>query len=116
MFSFTLSSSTATLAHNGTVSVTITQTSSDPQAVTYGVSTKFAGGWDTHTFIDEHGNVSSAFSPTPATITGNGSLTLTFAATSSVAAHTLIVTVYGLQQMTGDPNSTINQAQTVTLT
>jgi hypothetical protein len=115
-FSFTLSSSTVTLAPNSSVSVTITQTSSAPHPVGYGLSTKFCGGWNAPSFIDEHGNISVACSSGPAKITGNGSLTLTFSAKSSVIAQTLVVTIYGLQQTSGDPTSGVAQAQTVTLT
>jgi hypothetical protein len=115
-FSFTVSSHSVTLNPNGTVSITITQTSTAPQTVRYGISTKFAGGWDASTYIDQYQQVTYAFGPTPASLTGNGTLTLTFAASSVVIPQTLVVTVYGIQQMTGDPNSALTAAQTITIT
>jgi hypothetical protein len=115
-FEFSLSSNAVTLNPDGTVSVTITQTSSDPQAVQYGVNSRFNGGWDAPAFLDQFGNVTYAFSPTPARITGNGTLTLTFSASSAVASQTLVVTVFALQQMTGDPKSTVSTQATVTIT
>ena len=115
-FNFAVSSNAVTLNPNGTVSVTITQTSSDPQAARYGVSTEYAGGWDSSTFIDQYQQVTCAFSPTPARITGNGTLTLTFAATNVVIPQTLVVTVYGVQQLTGDPNSAVTASQAITIT
>jgi hypothetical protein len=115
-FQFSLNASSTTLSPGGSVSVSINQTSSAPQPVGYGLSTKFCGGWNAPSFIDEHGNISVACSSGPAKITGNGSLTLTFAAKSSVIAQTLVVSIYGLQQTSGDPTSGVAQAQTVTLT
>jgi hypothetical protein len=115
-FNFSLSAGSVTLNPNGTVSVTITQTSTAPQAVKYGVNSKYAGGWDAPSHLDQYGDVTSAFSPTPASITGNGTLTLTFSASNSVLVQTLVVTVYALQQLTGNPNSTVAAQAQVTIT
>jgi hypothetical protein len=97
MFSFTVSSSTVSLAPNGTVRVTITQTSSDPQAVLYGVTSKYNGGWDAPSYLDQFGKVTYAFKPTPARITGNGSLTLNIAASSSVEAQSIVAMLFELR-------------------
>lgn len=115
-FNFSLSASSVTLNPNGTVSVTITQTSTAPQTVQYNVNSKYAGGYDAPSYLDQYGKITYAFNPTPARLTGNGTLTLTFNASSSVAAQTLVVTVYGTQQLTGDPNSTVSAQATVTIT
>lgn len=115
-FNFSLSANSVTLNPSGTVSVMITQTSSAPQAVSYNVNSIYAGGYDAPSYLDQYGNVSYAFSPTPARITGNGSLTLTFAATGSVIAQTLVVTVTAQQQLTGSPSSTVSAQATVTIT
>ena len=114
-FNFTISSNAVTLNPNGTVSVTITQTSTAPQAVQYGISTLFAGGWDSSTYIDQYEQVTAAFSPTPARLTANGTLTLTFAATILVIPQTLVVTAYGVQQLTGDPNSAVTESHSITI-
>jgi hypothetical protein len=116
MFSFTVSSNSISVAPGGSVSITLTQTaSSGSPAVQYGVSSKFAGGFDKMP-LDQFGTITYQTSPSPAFIQGNGSITLTFIASSSAQAQTLIVQVYGLQQTSGSPASAINQAQTVTLT
>jgi hypothetical protein len=114
-FDFTVSNSSVSIAPGETAQITITQTSSDSQSVQYGVSSLYAGGWDAFTFLDQGQSISAVFDPSPAVIEEDGSLTLTFTASSDAQAQTLVIQVYGLQQMTGDPNSTINQAQTVTL-
>jgi hypothetical protein len=114
-FSFSVSSNAVSVAPGGSVSVTITQTSSDPQAVQYGVSSQYTGGWDRMP-LDQFGNVTYATSPSPFRLTGNGTLTLTLSASSSAKAGTLQVTVYGTQQLTGDPNSTVSSQAAVTLT
>jgi hypothetical protein len=113
-FEFSVSSNTLSLSPAESGRITITQTSSDPQSVQYGVSSLYAGGWDRMP-LDQFGNITYRTSPSPARLTGNGTLTLTFSASSSAQAGTLIVQVYGLQQTSGDPNSAVNHAQTVTL-
>jgi hypothetical protein len=115
-FEFSVSSNTLSLPPGESGSITITQTSSDPQAVKYGVNSEFAGGWDAPSYLDQVGDITYAFSPFVSVITGNGSLTLKFAAAEDTTPQTLMVTVYALQQMTGNPNSTIGSARTVTIT
>jgi hypothetical protein len=115
MFSFTISENALTISPGSSGSVVVTQVSADPQTVFYGVSSQFAGGYDRMP-LDQFGNVTYATSPQPASLTGNSSMTVTFNVSSSAQAGTLSVQIYGLQFPLGDPNSAVNQAQTVTLT
>jgi hypothetical protein len=117
VFSFTLSASSVSLPIGGSVAVTITQTDSSANAVTYNMSNKYLGGWDTPSFLDQQQKVTASL-PGGAQIpkiTGNGTLVYTFSAAAGAVAQALLVDIYGIQQPTGDPNSAVCAQQILTL-